>query len=82
MSAFFENPTLQNKFFNETESSLWLRLNDPNGTDWMSFVFHRVKYNGGSMNPGQEGPVTQEMPFEALENVSFGTALSIQRSNA
>ena len=72
-SAYFDSAALLNKFINETESSIWLRMDDPNfiGTRFMSVVFPRVKYNGGTIDPPQEGPVTLEMPFRALKAPSL-----------
>jgi hypothetical protein len=58
-----------NRFINETESSIWLKMDDPNaiGTHFASVVFPRVKYNGGTIDPPQEGPCVMEMPFVALK---------------
>jgi hypothetical protein len=81
VSFIFETNAIYNKFFNETETSMWVKLDDLNGTDFMNIVFHRVKYTGNLMDPGQEGPVIQSGTFEALENTTYGTALSIQKSN-
>lgn len=81
LSVFLENASLINKFVNETSSSIWMRFNDIAGVDFMSFIFHRVKYLGGPIDPGQQGPVVVQMPFEALENATYGTSLTIQRSN-
>jgi len=81
LSAMVESEVLYNKFFNETESSIWLKANDLNGTDFINWVFPRVKYNGSNMDPQQTGPVIQNMPIKALEHSVTKTALSIQRSN-
>jgi len=81
MTVFFENATMFNKFVNETESSIWLKLLAPNLTDFMVFVFPRVKYTGGSMDPPQRGPVPLVMPFEALEHATYAVPIYIQRSN-
>lgn len=91
LTAYFEDATLFNKFINETESSLWLRLDDPNSAShFLSLVFPRIKYTGGDMDPPQQGPVPLEMPYMALEQsglaVPGGTTtastITIQRSNA
>ena len=67
VSAYFENATLFNKFVNETESSIFVRLEDPaNSNNYMQLALYRVKYNGGNMDPPQEGPIVIEMPFQAL----------------
>lgn len=91
LTAYFEDAVLLNKFIDETESTMWFRFDDPNSaTDFMSIVFPRVKYNGGSMDPPQEGPVPLEMPFQALKatglvkpaGATVNTLMSVQRSNA
>ena len=91
LSAYFENTTMFNKFVNETESSVHLFLPDPTSptTSFISIYFPRVKYNGASMDPPQEGPIVQEMPFRALKastlnapgGTKVNTNLYIQRSN-
>lgn len=82
VSVFFLNAAMKNKFINETESSLWLKLNDPNGTDWLNVIAPRIKYTDGGINPPQEGPITVEMPFMGLVDSVSGTTLAFQRSNA
>lgn len=90
LSAYFLTVALLNKFINETESSIYLKLDDPDSTtEWMSFVLPRVKYTGGDIDPPQEGPVVLSMPFTALVEedlaVSGGlttnSCLTIQRSS-
>lgn len=81
VTAFFENDTLLNKFINETESSIWNKLDDPNGTDFCNMVFPRVKYNGGDMDPPQRGPVPLQMPFQALLHATYKTSMWIQFSD-
>lgn len=91
LMAYFQDETLRNKFVNETESSLWIKLVDPNAltTHFTNIVMPRVKYNGGAMDPPQEGPVPLEMPFQALEQADLAspggttadTCLSIQVSD-
>jgi len=81
LTAFFQNATLLDKFVNETESNLWLRLNDLNGTDFMAINIPRLKYTGGMIDPPQEGPVPLTLPFQCLEDSVTGTSLMIQRSN-
>lgn len=91
MQAYFDSVSLLNKFINETESSLWMRFDDPNaiGTHFMSIVFPRVKYNGGTIDPPQEGPISIEMPFRALKATGLAlpgggtrnTLMTVQVSN-
>ena len=82
ITAMFESEALLNKFVNETESSIVLRLDDPNGTDFITIVFPRVKYNGGDMDPPQEGPVLVSLPFQALRDSTTQTSMYMQRSNS
>ncbi len=82
LSAFFENATLFNKFVNETESTLFFRFDDSgDATQFMNIVFPRVKYNGGSMDPPQEGPVPLEMPFVALKKTGLAVPGGTTRSS-
>ncbi len=82
LTVFFEDAVLLNKFVNETESSLWLKLDDINGTDFMNIVLPRVKYNGGAIDPPQEGPVPISLPIRALYDTTAATSIMLQRSNA
>lgn len=90
LTAYFENATLFNKFVNETESSIWLRFDDPNdSTQFFNIVFPRVKYNGATLDPPQEGPIPLEMPFIALKKTglaipggnTINTLMTVQVSN-
>ena len=78
---FFENETLFNKFVNETESSLSVKLANPGGTDFLNISFPRIKYTGANIDPPQSGPVRAVFPFEALEP-SGGSAIYLQRSDS
>lgn len=81
LTSFFESETMYNKFVNETESTIFLRLNDPDGTNFCSVVFPRVKYNGGNMDPPQRGPVPIQMPFKALMHSTYLTSIWYQFSH-
>lgn len=91
LTVFFEDETLFNKFVNETESSIWNKFLDPTDSNhFMNIVLPRVKYNGGPMDPPQEGPVPIEMPFRALKatglvkptGATINSMMSIQSSAA
>jgi hypothetical protein len=89
-NAFFENATLANKFFSETASSSISEVIDPaDSTQFMRVMHHNVKYTGHTIDPGQQGPITQVMPFEALAatvnypgGLTVETSTSIQVSNS
>ncbi len=78
---FFQDAVMFNKWVNETTSSIYLKLDDLNGTDFMQFVFPSIKYTGGTIDPPQMGPINIEMPFQALVDNTTGVSFSIQRSN-
>ncbi len=83
---FLEGNTTYNKFVNETESSIYIRLADPNSpTEFMNIVMPRVKYTSGDMDPPLEGPVAINMAYRSLEvattnaaGVEIPTSLTIQ----
>lgn len=80
VTLMFQSVTMYNKFVNETESSLYFRLDDPNGTDFINIIFPRIKYNAATIDPPQEGPIIIQMPFMALESATYATAMTVQRS--
>jgi hypothetical protein len=80
--VFFQNATMFDKWKNETASSIYLRLDDINGTDFMHVVLPTLKYTGGNIDPPQTGPVSLDMPFQALVDNTTGMCMSIQRSNS
>jgi hypothetical protein len=79
--AFFKSAAFFNKFINETETSIWVKLTDPNGTDFMNVVLPRVKYTGDPLTTGEEGPITEDLPFRALKHPTYQTPIWLQRSN-
>lgn len=90
LDAFLEtSAALFGKFFDETESQLWIETRDPDlATGFLSIVVPRTKYTGAQLDPQQEGPITQNLPFRGLEK-SVGlagggtgyTSITIQVSN-
>lgn len=89
--AYFQDEVLFNKFVNETESSIYMKFQDPNdATKFISVVFPRVKYTGAPMDPPQQGPVPLQMPFKALKktglaapgSTTVNSLYTIQRSNS
>jgi hypothetical protein len=90
IDAFLETgASLFGKFYDETESSLWIETRDPQvATGFMSIVVPRTKYTGAQLDPQQEGPITQNLPFRGLEkavDLAAGgtgyTSIVIQVSN-
>lgn len=86
IEVLFQDTTMLTKFTGETESSLWLTVEDPDDSgEFINIVMPRVIYTGGDIDPPAEGPIIVTMPFRALVDDSAdggGTTMSIQRSNA
>lgn len=85
--AFFESVTMYNYFANETEAAIHLKLDDLNGTDFVTFTMPRNKFNTGDIDPPQEGPVSVQLGFMSLvdttttANGGIASTLRIQKSS-
>lgn len=91
ITVLFTSADMHNKFVNETESTLILRLQNKDlldsTTEFVTLVLPRIKYSGGDVDDSPDTGITVTMPFVALKplaaNVTQGTSsLSIQRGNA
>lgn len=83
MTVFLEDSSLFYGYFNdETEFRIQMKLDDVDGTGFISFNMPRCKATAADIDPPQEGPVSITMPFKALvdETNSLDT-LIVQRSN-
>lgn len=81
-SAFFEDESQFNAFYNETETACAVRLDDVGGTEFMGIVIPRLKINTNEKDPPRNGPVISNQAFIGLVHQTYGTTLSIQRSIA
>lgn len=82
ITVLFEDAVQFNKFVDETESSIWIKMEEPGSPgNFISLVLNRVKYTGNTIDPPQEGPVPLTMPFRALPDLVTGSYITIQRSN-
>ena len=81
LTVYFENSDLYNKFNNDVESLIDVRLDDPNGVDFIRFQIPAVKFSGATPAPPASGPVPLTMPFIATLDSVTGTNFIIQRSN-
>lgn len=78
ITAYFENSKLVKKFIEETESSIAITIADRAGNKYI-ISFPRIKYNGGQPDVDDEGPITLEMPFQALRDAGSGSQIIINR---
>lgn len=80
LTLFFEDAVAYNKFIEEEDTTMWLRLDDPDGVNFMAFVFPRAKLTGAEIDPPAEGPVPLTLSFTAIKDPASGSSLIIQRS--
>lgn len=78
VSAYFENMDLLRKFVDEVDSSLSLTLGDGVSQSYV-FTLPRIKYSGGDNPVDGEGPVTLNMPFQALYDSCTKTNMRIDK---
>lgn len=89
-NALFEDTTQAAKFIDESSSTHFTKMTDPDSSShFVTAVSASVKYTGHGINPGQQGPVTQVMPFASLASdlaIAGGSttesSLTIQASNS
>jgi len=77
VSCYFEDMAMLNKFINETESEITLKLGG--ATSSYTLFLPRIKYTGGDNPASGEGPLMLNMPFQALYDSSAVTAFQITR---
>ena len=80
LSAYFEDVSLYNKFITDAYSSLEVVCSD--GASTYTFLIPRLKYTGADVPVSGEGPVSMNMPFQALLDPTTGTNFQVTRSIA
>lgn len=77
LTATFNNTTLRDAFYNETEISLYAVFTADNSaaSDFIGFSIGRLKVGGASKDDGEK-TITQTLPFQALLNIAGGAALA------
>lgn len=81
-AQLWDDSPLPMLFEDEEVVEIDLRMDDLDGEDFHRIFMPRVKFLGDSSDPPQTGPVIMDMPWEALEDTDFDTALLYQVSNA
>lgn len=91
ITVLFTSAAMHDKFVNETESTLILRLQNKDDlnstTQFINITLPRIKYSGGDVDDSPDTGITVTMPFVALKplaaNTTQGTSsLVVQRGNA
>lgn len=76
LTAYFEDSSLLERFYNEDDASLVFYLTDPSGNRY-TFDMPRIKLNGGQPDTNA-GPITLTIPFQAVrDEVTNRVALRI-----
>lgn len=78
VTAYFEDSVLLDKFINEAASSVSFETPDGDGNRYR-ITLPRIKYTGGQPDVSGEGPITLNMPYQALLDPVTGTNLMIER---
>jgi hypothetical protein len=81
LSAYLEDASFYNYFYNEAEVSLFAKLPDPGGTGFIVLQLPRIKLSSGDIDPQQQGPIVVQYNFQALVDADSGTSVAFQRSN-
>ena len=81
MTAYFEDQALLDKFINETNSSLDVRLQDTAGNQYR-FYCPNIVYTSGQPDVEGEGPIVLSMGFDAVLDSTEATNLIIERTAA
>lgn len=81
IAVYFESPAMLNKFLNEERSSLSLTMPDPDGNEY-TLTLPNIVYTGGQPDVSGEGPITLNMPFQALYDSVNDTNIIIERTLA
>ena len=78
LSVYFVDETMIEKFIDETESDLELKLTDLDGSSYR-IIIPRLKYGGADLPVSGEGEIIQSMPFQALLDSTEDTNLIIDK---
>lgn len=81
LSAYLEDASFYNYFYNESEVSLFAKFPDPEGNGFITLQLPRIKLSSGDTDPGQQGPIVVQYNFQALVDSNSATSLAFQRSN-
>ena len=81
ITAYFENTTLRDAFWQETEAEVIVALaTSPAATaDFISICMPRVKFGGASRNDNDSGKVIT-LPFKALLNTAGGAGIKTEKT--
>lgn len=75
---YFSDATMYNKFVNETQTSLEVKLSD--GTRSYTFLFPNVKYGSATNVVNNENAIVLTLPWTATYDAATGTTVQITRA--
>lgn len=80
VTAYFEDLTLINRFVNEVETALEVKVDAPGTTSAHTWLFPRVKFNGASVNVDNPQSRIITIPFVALYDTTEATNVKLTRA--
>ncbi len=78
-TAHFLDNAITDRFLNETESALYIPVNDPTGNNQYQFVFPRLKINSATTALEGQGTRLVNVEFRALRDSTEDTSFYIER---
>lgn len=78
ITAYYESAVMLDKFLNSTASSLAFQLSD--GTNTLDLDLPNVKYTGGRVPVNDDGPITINLPFQAIYDATTVGAAKFTRT--
>lgn len=78
ITAYYESAVMLDKFLNGTASSLEFQLSD--GTSTLTLNLPNIKYTGGRVPVSDDGPITINLPFQAIYDATTVGAAKFTRN--
>jgi hypothetical protein len=82
ITAYYQDADLINRFINETETQLFVTVNDPSAANQYGFYFPKIKVNGADVPVQNEQSRLITIPFVALYDATEGSNFTITRPDS
>jgi hypothetical protein len=79
LTAYYEDTALIDRFISETETQLFVTVNDPTAANQYGFFFPKIKVNGADVPTANEQSRLISIPFVALYDTTETSNLTITR---
>lgn len=78
ITCYYESAAMLDKFLSDSASSLSIQLS--NGTDTFTLDLPNIRYTGGRVPVKDDGPITINMPFQAIYDGTTNGAAKLTRN--